>query len=142
MGLLTWKNAPKGRILTSDVTIAKNYLAEKEISRLERTISGFFDYIENVIENRVRLTMQDMAVSVDKFLSFNEYNILDGKGHISKARADEKALAEYKEFNKTQKIRSDFDKSLKQLEKKATAAKGRKGGGNDHSGPMESWRAC
>jgi hypothetical protein len=123
MGLLTWKNAPKGRILASDVTIAKNYLAEKEINRLERTISGFFDYIENVIENRVRLTMQDMAYSVDKFLSFNEYKILDGKGHISKAHADEKALTEYKEFNKTQKIESDFDKSIKQLEKKAAAAK-------------------
>ncbi len=123
MGLLTWKNAPKGRILASDVTVAKNYLAENEIKRLERTISGFFDYIENVIENRVRLTMQDMSASVDKFLSFNEYKILAGKGCISKPRADEKALAEYKEFNKTQKIESDFDKSLKQLEQQVSEKK-------------------
>jgi hypothetical protein len=115
MGLLTWKHSPKGRILASDVTVAKNYLAEAEIKRLERTVSGFFDYIENVIENRIRLTMQDMVDSVDKFLSFNEYKILNGKGIISKAQADEKALTEYKEFNKTQKIESDFDKSLKQL---------------------------
>ena len=126
MGLLTWKNAPKGRILASDVTVAKNYLAENEIKRLERTISGFFDYIENVIENRVRLTMQDMAASVDKFLSFNEYKILAGKGRISNPRADEKALAEYKEFNKTQKIESDFDKSLKQLEQQVSQKKPRK----------------
>lgn len=123
VGMLTWKNAPHGRILSTDVTVAKNYLDEKEIKRLERTISAFFDYIENIIENRTRLTMQDMANSVDKFLTFNEYKILHGKGRISKARADEKAQEEYKEFNKTQKIESDFDKSLKQLEKKVTTAK-------------------
>ena len=116
MGLQTWKNAPYGRILSTDVTVAKNYLEEKEIKRLERTITGFFDYIENVIENRVRLTMQDMADSVDKFLTFNEYKILDGKGRMTKACADAKAWAEYKEFNKIQKIESDFDKSMQQLQ--------------------------
>ena len=123
MGLQTWKNAPAGRVLSSDVIVAKNYLSEPEIKKLERTISGFFDYIENIIENRVQMAMHDMANSVDKFLSFNEYKILDGKGRVSKARADEKALAEYKEFNKTQKIESDFDRTLKQLEKKVGVKK-------------------
>ncbi|MFH7321532.1 virulence RhuM family protein [Desulfurivibrio sp. D14AmB] len=113
MGLLTWKNAPKGRVLASDVTVAKNYLAEPEIKRLERTISGFFDYIENIIENRVQMTMADMAEAVDKFLTFNEYRLLADKGRISKARADQKALAEYAEFNRTQKIESDFDRVVK-----------------------------
>ena len=126
MGLLTWKNAPKGRILSSDVTVAKNYLSEKDIKRLERAISAFFDYIENVIENRIQMTMQDMAESVDKFLTFNEYKILHGKGRISKADADEKALAEYKIFNKTQKIESDFDKMLKQLEQQVVTKRIRK----------------
>lgn len=112
-GLLTWKNAPHGRILASDVTIAKNYLTEPEIKRLERTISSFFDYIENIIENRVQMGMADMAASVDKFLSFNEYEVLTHRGRISKTQADQKALTEYAEFNRTQKIESDFDRVLK-----------------------------
>ena len=112
-GLLTWKNAPHGRILASDVTIAKNYLSEPEIKRLERTISSFFDYIENIIENRVQMNMADMAASVDKFLSFNEYTVLTHKGNISKTQADQRALAEYAEFNRTQKIESDFDRVVK-----------------------------
>jgi hypothetical protein len=115
MGLTTWKNSPTGRVLSSDVTVAKNYLPEAEIRKLERTISGFFDYIENIIENRVQMNMEEMAASVDKFLSFNEYKLLADKGRISKARADEKALSEYKIFNKTQKIESDFDKAIKQV---------------------------
>jgi hypothetical protein len=113
MGLLTWKNAPHGRVLASDVTVAKNYLGEPEIKRLERTISGFFDYIENIIENRMQMTMADMAQAVDRFLTFNEYRLLPDKGRISKTRADDKALAEYAEFNKTQRIESDFDQVLK-----------------------------
>ena len=114
MGLSTWKNSPKGRVLASDVTIAKNYLDEKEVKRLERTVPGFFDYIENVIENQTTLTMQTMADSVDKFLSFNEYKVLEGKGKISKSNADKKALEEYQHFNRAQKIESDFDKQLEQ----------------------------
>jgi hypothetical protein len=112
-GLLTWKNAPHGRILASDVTIAKNYLSESEIKRLERTISSFFDHIETIIENRVQMSMADMAASVDKFLSFNEYEVLTHKGSISKIQADQRALAEYAEFNRAQKIESDFDRVLK-----------------------------
>lgn len=115
MGLSTWKNSPKGRVLASDVTIAKNYLDEKEIKRLERTVSGFFDYIENLIENRTTLTMQTMANSIDNFLSFNEYAVLKGKGKISKSNADKKALEEYQYFNRRQKIESDFDKQLERV---------------------------
>jgi hypothetical protein len=113
MGLLTWKNAPHGRVLASDVTVAKNYLTEPEIKRLERTVSGFFDYIENIIENRVQMSMTDMGEAVDRFLTFNEYRLLAGKGQISKVQAEEKALAEYAEFNKDQKIESDFDRMVK-----------------------------
>lgn len=116
MGLTTWANSPDGRILKSDVIIAKNYLQEKEIKKLERTITSYFDYIEGIIERKQALTMADLAESVDKFLAFNEYKILDNKGKISHKQAKEKAELEYMEFNKTQKILSDFDKML--LEKK------------------------
>jgi hypothetical protein len=115
MGLATWKNAPDGRILSSDVTIAKNYLSEEEIKKLERAISAFFDYIENIIEKRQTFTMTEFAESVAKFLEFNEYRILEGKGSISKEEADKKALEEYKEYNKRQPIESDFDKEIKRL---------------------------
>jgi len=115
MGLTTWNNAPKGRILASDVVVAKNYLKEKEIKKLERTISGFFDYIENIIESRQTFTMQEFAESVGKFLSFNEYKILTGKGKISKEQAENKALFEYTEYNKTQPIESDFDREIKKM---------------------------
>ena len=118
MGLSTWKNAPAGRILPSDVIVAKNYLTEKEIKKLERTITGFFDYIENVIENENTLTMNDMIVNVDSFLNFNKFEVLKGKGKISKKEADEKALKEYSEYNKIQPIESDFDKVVKKLEQK------------------------
>jgi hypothetical protein len=113
MGLTTWKNAPEGRILKSDVIVAKNYLQEKEISQLERTVTGYFDYIESLIERENTFTMQQLAESVNKFLTFNEYKILQGKGSISKLQADKKAIKEYDDFNKTQKIISDFDKQLK-----------------------------
>lgn len=115
MGLSTWKNAPNGRILKSDAKIAKNYLKEPEIKRLERTISGYFDYIENLIENRTEMTMKDLALSVDKFLHFNEYKVLRSKGRVSKKKADNKAANEYDKFNKNQNIESDFDKSVKGL---------------------------
>lgn len=93
--------------------IAKNYLTEPEIKRLERTISSFFDYIENIIGNRVQMSMADMVNSVDKFLSFNEFDVLTHKGCVSKMQADQKALSEYAEFNRTQKIESDFDRVLR-----------------------------
>ena len=118
MGLTTWKNAPDGRLIKTDVLIAKNYLQEKEISQLERTVTGYFDYIEGLIERENRFTMAQLAESVNKFLTFNEYRVLQGKGKISKFQADKKAIMEYDEFNKTQKIISDFDKEIKKIGKK------------------------
>ena len=115
MGLITWKNSPDGRILSSDVTIAKNYLRENEIKKLERAISGFFDYIENIVERRNTFTMEEFALSVTKFLEFNEYKILENKGKISKKKADKKAIEEYREYNKKQPINSDFDREIKRL---------------------------
>lgn len=115
MGLITWKNSPDGRILKSDVTVAKNYLDENQIRRLERAITGFFDYVEDLIENEVTFTMEDFAKSVNEFLNFRRFNILEGKGRISKKDADKKAIAEYAEFNKTQMINSDFDKEVKKM---------------------------
>lgn len=118
MGLSTWKNAPEGRILKSDTTVAKNYLSEPEIKSLERTIGAFFDYIERIIETRNTFTMEQFALSVNKFLEFNEYKVLDGKGSISAKQAEKRAFAEYDKFNKTQKIESDFDKAVKALKNK------------------------
>lgn len=115
MGLMTWKNAPKGRIVKSDTTIAKNYLSETEIKKLERAISAYFDYIEHQIEERKELTMAKLSESVNRFLEFNDYKVLDGKGTISAERAERKAFAEYDEFNKTQSIDSDFEKFSKAL---------------------------
>ncbi|MDA3852855.1 MAG: virulence RhuM family protein [Bacteroidales bacterium] len=118
MGLSTWKNAPDGRILKSDAKIAKNYLSEQEIKSLERSITSFFDYIERIIETRNAFTMEQFAGSVTKFLVFNEYKVLEGKGSISAKQAEEKAFAEYDKFNKTQHIESDFDRAIKGLKKK------------------------
>ena len=115
MGLTTWKNAPEGRILKSDVTIAKNYLSEKQIRQLERTVSGYFDYIEDLIERENTFTMEDFAISINEFLSFRKYEILRDKGKISKQMAAAKAEAEYIEYNKTQRIVSDFDREVKRL---------------------------
>ncbi len=115
MGLTTWKNSPDGRILKSDVTIAKNYLDEQQIRRLERAVTGFFDYIEDLIEEENTFTMQQFANSVNEFLEFRKFKILPNKGRVSKAQAEEKAGQEYEIFNKTQLIESDFDKEVKQL---------------------------
>lgn len=115
MGLTTWKNAPEGRILKSDVIIAKNYLEEKQIRQLERAVSGYFDYIEDLIERENTFTMEEFAASVNEFLAFRRYDILRDKGRISSKAAKAKARAEYDEFNKTQKINSDFDKEIKKM---------------------------
>ena len=115
MGLTTWKNAPDGRILKSDVTVAKNYLEEKQIKQLERAISGYFDYIEDLIERENTFTMQEFSDSINEFLSFRKYKILKDKGSISKKQADAKAEEEYIHFNKTQNIISDFDREVKKL---------------------------
>ncbi len=115
MGLTTWMHAPDGRILKSDVSIAKNYLQENEIRQLERAVSSYFDYIENQIERHNAFNMEQFAASVDKFLTFNDYKILPDKGKISAAQAKKKAEEEYDIFNKTQRIDSDFDKEVRGL---------------------------
>ncbi len=119
MGLATWKNAPNGRILKSDVTIAKNYLDEKQIRQLERTVTGYFDYIEDLIERENTFTMEQFAESVNEFLEFRKYDILPDKGRISHKTAEQYAFAEYDIFNRTQIISSDFDKEIKRLTEKS-----------------------
>lgn len=115
MGLTTWKNAPDGRVLKSDVSIAKNYLQEKEIRQLERAVTGFFDYIEDLIERENTFNMSQFSASVNEFLAFRRYQILPDKGKISAAQAKKKAEEEYDIFNKTQRIDSDFDKEIRGL---------------------------
>ena len=115
MGLTTWKNAPEGRILKSDVITAKNYLDEKQIRQLERTVSGYFDYIEDLIERENTFTMEEFEASVNEFLSFRRYEILKDNGRVSARQAKDKAETEYDVFNKTQKISSDFDKSVMRM---------------------------
>ena len=115
MGLETWKNAPDGRILLSDTKVAKNYLSEKEIRQLERAVTGYFDYIEDLIERENVFTMEQFAASVNEFLTFRRYALLPDKGTISRAEADRKAEEEYKLFNPGQQIDSDFDKHLRGL---------------------------
>ena len=117
MGLTTWKNAPDGRILKSDVTIAKNYLSEKEIRQLERAVTGYFDYIEDLIERENTFNMEQFSASINEFLAFRRYDILPDKGKVSHKDAVAKAHAEYDIFNKTQRIVSDFDLFLQQAEK-------------------------
>ena len=118
MGLTTWKNAPDGRILKSDVVTAKNYLDEKQIRQLERAVTGYFDYIEDLIERENTFTMKEFAASVNEFLAFRRYDILKDKGSISMQIARKKAEAEYIVFNKTQRIKSDFDKEVIKMLKK------------------------
>ena len=123
MGLTTWKNAPEGRILKSDVTTAKNYLDEKQIRQLERAVSGYFDYIEDLIERENTFTMEEFEASVNEFLSFRRYDILKDNGRVSARQAKEKAETEYDVFNETQRISSDFDKSvMRMLEAKGQKA--------------------
>lgn len=118
MGLVTWKHSPDGRILQSDALVAKNYLNEKEIRSLERSISGYFDYLERQIEQGKTQTMQDLADSIDRFLVFQDYELLEGQGQITSQTAKDKAKSEYAIFNKTQKINSDFEKLLEDLSSK------------------------
>ena len=115
MGMMTWKNSPNGRILKSDVNIAKNYLQEKEIRQLERTVAGYFDYIEDLIERENTFNMEQFAASINEFLTFRRYQILPDKGKISAAQAKKKAEDEYALFDPTQQIDSDFDKEVRKM---------------------------
>ena len=115
MGMSTYKNAPDGRVVKSDSTIAKNYLKEDDIKKLERAVAAFFDYIEGIIERRNTFSMESFAESVNKFLAFNEYQILEGYGSVSRQLAEQRAFSEYEKFNKRQRIESDFDREVKKL---------------------------
>jgi len=115
MGMMTYKNAPDGRVLKSDTVVAKNYLSESDIKKLERAVSAFFDYIEGIIERRNTFTMDAFSSSVNKFLAFNEYEVLEGYGEVSRKAAEKKAYTEYEQFNTQQKIESDFDREVKKL---------------------------
>jgi hypothetical protein len=115
MGMNTYKNAPDGRVLKSDSVVAKNYLSEDDIKKLERAVAAFFDYIERIIEQRNTFTMGGFAESVDKFLAFNEYRVLEGYCRVSREQAEEKALAAYEIFNRLQRIESDFDREAKKM---------------------------
>ncbi|MDZ7922594.1 MAG: virulence RhuM family protein [Marinagarivorans sp.] len=115
MGMSSYKNAPTGRVVKSDAAIGKNYLNEKEIKQLERTVVAFFDYIEGIIERRTSFSMESFAESVNKFLAFNEYKVLEGFGAVTRKQAEDKAFAEYEKFNRLQKIESDFDREIKKL---------------------------
>lgn len=118
MGLTTWKNAPNGRVLKSDVSVAKNYLDEKQIRQLERAVTGYFDYIEDLIERENTFTMEEFEKSVNAFLEFRQYKILKDNGKVSHRQAMEKAYGEYEVFNRTQPIESDFDRMVKALANK------------------------
>jgi hypothetical protein len=118
MGLTSWKNSPKGRVLKSDTMIAKNYLEEVEIKKLERTVASYFDYIERMIEAQTTFVMETLAESINEFLKFNKYDVLGGEGNVSHKKAEQKAFMEYDKFNKIQKIDSDFEKQIRKLKSK------------------------
>lgn len=128
MGLTTWKNAPNGRVLKSDVSVAKNYLDEKQIHKLERSVSSYFDYVEDLVEEENTFTMKEFSESIDAFLSFRKYQILKDKGSISSMQAKRKAEQEYDVFNRTQKIDSDFDKEVRRLLMQAQQPQGESNG--------------
>jgi hypothetical protein len=115
MGLHTWKNAPTGKILKSDVSVAKNYLQEKELKELERIVSMYLDYAENQAARQIPMKMADWVQKLDAFLAFNEYDILDNPGKIRRAIAEKLAHHEYERFRviQDQNFESDFDKQVK-----------------------------
>src|SRR3990167_8345968 len=128
MGLTTWKNAPKGKILKPDVSVAKNYLEEKEISELNRIVTMYLDYAENQAKKQRPMKMEDWTSKLDAFLRFNEYEILDNPGKVSHEVA--KALAE-KEFEKYRIVQdsefiSDFDRDTQKYLEKPEDKKTRK----------------
>ena len=114
MGLTTWKNAPEGKILKSDVKVAKNYLNKDEISELNRLVNMFLDYAENQAKKQIPMKMKDWVNKLNSFLEFNEYSVLETLGQVSKKEADKKAIDEYNVFRVRQdkEFKSDFDKLL------------------------------
>jgi len=130
MGLTTWKNAPGGKILKSDVSIAKNYRIEREITELERIVTMYLDYAENQAARQIPMRMADWAAKLDAFLKFNEYEVLANAGSVSAEVAKRLAEEEYATFRIQQdrRFESDFEREIKRIEKK-----GRKD--NDHNRP-------
>ena len=114
MGLTTWKGGPDGKILKSDTLVAKNYLNEKELSRLNRLVTMFIDYAELMAEDQIPMSMEDWLKETDRFLTINRRNVLEGKGHISREAAVKKVSAIYEEFRKKQDADyiSDFDRAM------------------------------
>ena len=119
MGLTTWNNAPDGKILKSDIIVAKNYLDEEELSELNNIVNMYLDYAENQARRHKLMSMEDWAIKLDKFLEFNEYELLENKGKISKNKADNKANNEYEQFRIIQdrEYISDFDKIIEDVKK-------------------------
>ena len=117
MGLMTWKKAPSGKILKSDVVVAKNYLVEKEIKELERIVSMYLDYAENQAARQILMKMQDWVIKLDAFLQFNEYEILDDAGKVSHEVAKQLATEQYAKFRVTQdrSFESDFEREAKRI---------------------------
>lgn len=120
MGLATWKNAPRGKILKSDTTIAKNYLGQRHIKELERLVSAYLDLAENRAQRRIVMTMADWAKFLQEFLKLSDYPILKDKGKVSRLKAELKAAKEFEKFRAVQdrRFESDFDREVKRLERK------------------------
>ena len=114
MGLTTWKGAPEGKILKSDTLIAKNYLNEKEVTRLNRLVTMFIDYAELMAEDEQPMSMQDWLNETDRFLTNNRRRVLDSKGHVSREAAAKKVSGIYEEFRKKQDAEyvSEFDREF------------------------------
>lgn len=121
MGLTTWKHSPDGKIVKSDVSIAKNYLTEKEIKSLERFVTMYLDYAEDQAERNIPMTMEDWAKKLDVFLQFNEREILENPGKVTQAIAKSFAESEFEKYRIVQDrlFESDFDKMVKKLKEKA-----------------------
>lgn len=120
MGLTTWKNAPKGKVLKTDIGTAKNYLQEKEIKELERIVTMYLDFAELQAERQIPMKMADWVTRLDAFLQFNEYNILKDAGKVSHDVAMKLAEKEYSKFRVIQdrNFESDFDKEVKKITNK------------------------
>ena len=120
MGLTTWKNAPAGKILKSDVSVAKNYLIEQEIKELERIVTMYLDFAENQAARQIPMRMAEWIVKLDAFLKFNEYDVLTNAGSVSAEVAKKIAEDQYEQFRVKQdrSFESDFEKEVKRIEKK------------------------
>jgi len=125
MGLTTWKNAPKGKILKGDVSVAKNYLIEEEIKELERIVTMYLDYAENQAARQIPMRMAEWVSKLDAFLAFNEYEVLSNAGSVSAEVAKKLAEEQYTTFRvqQDQKFESDFEKEVKRIEKKSKKPK-------------------